>query len=142
MKTGQRGVNLIRGFESLELEAYQDSAGVWTIGYGHTKDVTPGMRISEIQAESRLLEDILVAEQAVKRHVKVSLKPSQFDALVSFVFNLGEGNFMDSTLLKVVNLEQHYYVPRELTRWVHSSGKPLKGLSRRRAAESVLYLED
>jgi lysozyme len=79
---------------------------------------------------------------AVHEHVDVDLLQSQFDALVLFVFNVGSGAFADSTLLKEVNAGRHEYVARELTRWVHAGGKPLKGLARRRVAEASLYLND
>ena len=97
MKISQNGINLIKGFEGLFLDAYQCEAGVWTIGYGHTKDVQPGQRINEKQAEEYLKEDLRRFVNAVnnKNNVPQKLNQNQFDALVSFAFNLGEGNLRE-----------------------------------------------
>lgn len=100
MKTGEKGLELIKHFEGLRLWAYQCSAHVWTIGYGHTAGVRPGDEISTEQADDFLQQDIAGSERSVGRYVTVPLKQCQFDALVSFAFNLGSGNLRTSTLLK------------------------------------------
>ena len=97
MRTSENGVELIKRFEGLELEAYQDIAGIWTIGYGHTgSDVQPGMKISERDAEELLRRDLKPREQAVEGAVKVPLNQNEFDALVSFVYNVGAAAFRGS----------------------------------------------
>lgn len=141
MQISQRGLDLIKRYEGYRAMAYKDSAGVWTIGYGHTRTAEPGMQITEDQAESLLRDDLTTAEAAVSDLVTARLNQNQFDALVSFAFNLGRGALSTSTLLKDVNGARHEYAPRELTRWVHAGGRPLLGLARRRVAEAQLYLE-
>jgi len=139
MKIGKEGMDLIEHFESLKLDAYQDSVGVWTIGYGHTKDVYSGMKINIETAENFLKEDLAEAESAVKKYVKVHINQQQFDALVSWVFNLGSGNFASSTLLKRINAKEWDDVPYQIQRWNRAGGKVLKGLVRRRSAEALLW---
>ena len=138
MKTGKAGIALIQRFEGLELEAYQDSAGVWTIGWGHTKDVRRGQVINEDKALELLRVDLAEAESAVSR--LRALNQNQFDALVSFTFNLGSGWMGDSGLIRAIDEQKWAYVPREITRWVHAGGKPLLGLARRRVAEAELFV--
>lgn len=132
-------LELIQYFEGMKLKAYQDTGGVWTIGIGHTKTAKAGMVIDEEQAFNLLREDIKEAEYAVRNLVVPSLYQHQYDALVSFTFNLGYGNFSSSTLLTVVNDENHIEVPNQLNRWVYDNGKELNGLVRRRIAEGLLY---
>lgn len=140
MKTSQRGIELIKEFEKLVLKAYRCPAGVLTIGYGHTKDVTEGMRITEAQADEYLKEDLLDAEQTVTRYIKRKLSQNQFDALVSFVYNLGSGNFLKSTLLKKIRINPNdTSIAMEFGKWIHANGKVLNGLIRRRKMESDLY---
>lgn len=140
MKISQEGINLIKSFEGFSAIPYQCSADVWTIGYGHTKNVTKfHERISKEYAEELLRKDLLDAEIAVDSYVKVPLTQNQFDALVSFVFNLGAGSFKKSTLLKKLNKGEYDQVPYELMRWNKAGGKVLTGLSRRRAAEAELW---
>jgi lysozyme len=140
--TGSRGLALIKRFESLRLAAYRDTGGIWTIGYGHTKDVAPGDGITETEAESLLKQDVAAAESAVASHIAIPLRQSQFDALVSFVFNVGAARFAASTLRRRINSGDHLDVPAELCRWRFDNGVPLLGLIRRRLAEAALYLED
>lgn len=140
MTTSERGLSLIKSFEGLRLRAYKCPAEVWTIGYGHTKGVKEGMIITEQQAEQFLIDDLKASEYAVGRLVKKPLLQNQFDALVSFVFNLGEGNFSRSTLLKRVNDNPHNPLIREqFMKWVFAGGKVLQGLINRRKAEADLY---
>jgi uncharacterized protein (TIGR02594 family) len=139
MSLSQNGLDMIKGFEGLRLNAYQDSAGVWTIGYGHTGGVRPGDRITQAQAEQYLRGDVKWAEQAVRDNVKVPLTQGQFDALVSFTFNLGAGALQKSTLLKKLNAGDYAGAQAEFGKWVHAGGQRLEGLVRRRAEEAALF---
>src|SRR6185312_14346538 len=105
------GLALVRAHEGLRLESYQDSVGVWTIGYGHTKGVQPGQTCSQHQADEWLEQDLIEAENAVSKLVKVPLTDNQFAALVSFTFNLGAGKLAGSTLLKKLNEGGYTLVP-------------------------------
>ncbi|HEY9815211.1 MAG TPA: lysozyme [Candidatus Obscuribacterales bacterium] len=138
-KTSQRGLELIMEFEGLELEAYQDSVGVWTIGYGHTRGVRPGDRITEEQARAFLKVDVMDAEKAINRLVEVDLNQNQFDALVAWTYNLGSGNLANSTLLKKINEGKFDEAQEEFDRWVYAGGRQLRGLVRRRDAEEALW---
>ncbi len=138
------GLAKIRQFEGLRTKAYKCPAGVWTIGYGHTSAagapaVTSGMVISTLAAEEILKKDLEKFEAAVTRMVKASLTDNQFAALVSFVYNVGEGAFAKSTLLKKLNAGQYAAVPSELAKWVKAGKKTLPGLVNRRAAEAGLW---
>lgn len=139
----QEGLNLIKRFEGFEPEIYLDAAGLPTIGYGHL--IRKGEHkmfengISQAAGEALLIKDVLLAEQAVCRLISVPLTNGQFDALVSFTFNLGSGALQRSTLRRKVNREEHEDVPAEFMRWVWAGGKKLKGLIRRREAEIALY---
>lgn len=141
MKTNSKGVNLIKSFEGLKLKPYICPAGVLTVGYGHTKNVKAGQTITEEKAEELLEQDLEEFEKAVLKHVTVKLNENQFAALVSFVFNLGAGNFKKSTLLKRVNEGKHSEAAFEFSRWNRAGGKVLPGLSRRREMEARLYNE-
>lgn len=142
MRTNAAGHRLIKSAEGCRLEAYQCSAGVWTIGYGSTKEVHAGLRINQDEAERRLGDDIEDAEDVVNRLVTVRLTDNEFSALVSFVFNLGAGNFSASTLLKKLNKSDYGGAAQEFLRWNKAAGKPLKGLTRRRKAEMELFLSE
>lgn len=138
----------IKQFEELRLESYLCPSNVWTIGYGHTKGVKPGMKITADEAEDLFGKDIWDTEQIIKKYVHVFLSQNQFDALVSFVFNVGEGNFRTSTLLKKLNGELYWQVPDQLTRWVYGGVRdkngnkvPLPGLVARRKFEAALWLK-
>ncbi len=133
------GLALVRDYEGLRLEAYQDTSGIWTIGYGHTLGVKPGDCIRAEQAEEILQADLVGAEQAVARLVKVQLTDNQFSALVSFVFNEGEGAFAKSTLLRKLNEAGYGLVPACLKSWIFDNGRVLPGLVKRRAAEAALW---
>lgn len=138
----QEGLNLIKEFEGLSLTSYKDPVGIWTIGYGHIKTAKPGMVITEKQAEDLLRADLKEAEQAVNKFVQVPLNSNQFSALVSFVFNLGAGNFKSSTLLRELNKGNYIGASVQFERWVYAGGKILNGLIRRRKAESKLFLKE
>jgi len=139
MNISESGLSIIKHFEGLRLQAYQCSAGVWTIGYGHTLNVFPGDDITTEEAERMLRDDIRDAEYAVVQYVTVPLTQHQFDALVSFVFNLGSSNFRLSTLLRKLNAGDYTSAAAELLRWVNAGGKKLPGLVRRREAEKALF---
>ncbi|MNJ21237.1 Lysozyme RrrD [compost metagenome] len=141
MRTSQRGLSLIKSFEGLRLLAYRDAVGVWTIGYGATRGVKPGMSITQEQAERMLLNDVQRFEPEVERLVKVSLTGNQWDALVSFTYNLGAANLESSTLLRLLNGGDYAGAAEQFPRWNKAGGKVLPGLVRRREAERVLFLE-
>ncbi|MTK06835.1 MAG: glycoside hydrolase family protein [Hungatella sp.] len=138
--TSQAGINLIKSFEGLRLTAYQDSVGVWTIGYGHTSGVKSGMTITEAQAEAYLKSDLKSAENTVNNKVTYAISQNQFDALVSFTFNLGGGNFGSSTLLKKLNQGDINGAANEFDKWIYAGGEVLDGLVKRRAAEKEMFL--
>lgn len=141
MKTSPRGIALIKRFEGLRLTAYRCPAGVWTIGYGHTgPDVFEGLTITQDAADKLLERDLKIYEDAVNREVTVPLDSNQFDALVSFTYNLGAGNLRKSTLLKYVNQNKHQLAASEFLKWNKAGGVVLGGLVRRRKAERDLYL--
>lgn len=139
----QQGLALIKRFEGFSPTIYLDAAGLPTIGYGHL--LRPGEAemfkggISEEAGIALLIKDVQKAEQAVLRLISVPLSDGQFDALVSFTFNLGSGALQRSTLRRKVNREEHADVPPEFMRWVWAGGRKLRGLIRRREAEAALY---
>lgn len=133
---------MIRQFEGLRLTAYRCPAGVWTIGYGHTFGVVPGVAITEEQSEEYLKHDIAAAENIVNAECR-NLRQCQFDALVSFVFNVGGGNFQRSTLLKKIKANpDDNSIMDEFLRWVYAKGVVLPGLQKRRLAEMKLYFSE
>lgn len=133
------GIALIKEYEGLRLEAYQCSSGVWTIGYGSTRGVRKGMRITEEEAEARLRIDLLHAEEAVSRIVRCKISDDQFAALVSWVFNVGAEAAQKSTLIRKLNAQDFLGAWSQFPAWVHSGGKVSAGLIRRRAAEQDLF---
>ncbi len=152
-KISPQGLNLIKKFEGLHrvqddgmISSYRCPANRWTIGFGSCKGVRSGMKITVKEAEDLLIKDIEEHGKAVKRHVNVPLSQYQYDALTSFVFNLGAGAFKSSTLLKKLNQGLYDEVPEQLMRWnkARVDGKltPLNGLTRRRSAEASLFSSD
>ena len=139
MKLGERGTEILKYFEGCKLTAYQDSVGVWTIGYGHTKGVYDGMTITQDQAEQMLLSELEEYEGYIENMVTVPLTQNQFDALVVWVYNLGPTNFKNSTLLKELNAGNYNAAGQEITRWNKAGGKVLAGLVKRREAEAELF---
>ncbi|ERK18600.1 Mur1 [Pantoea sp. AS-PWVM4] len=139
MKTSNAGMELIKRSEGLELKAYRDSVGVLTIGYGHTFGVKPDDVVTPLQAEKFLRDDLSVAELTVNTSVKVKITQGQFDAMVSFVFNLGAGNFVKSTLLRKLNAGDYKGAAAEFGKWTFAGKKELPGLVRRRAAEKGMF---
>ena len=141
MKLGERGTEILKYFEGCKLTAYQDSVGVWTIGYGHTKGVYDGMTITQDQAEQMLLSELEEYEGYIENMVTVPLTQNQFDALVVWIYNLGPTNFKNSTLLKELNSGNYNAAGQEITRWNNAGGKVLAGLVKRREAEAELFNE-
>lgn len=145
MQTSDKGIALIKQFEGCKLKAYQDSVGVWTIGYGWTqpvdgKPIRAGMTIKQETAERLLKTGLVSYESDVSRLVKVGLTQGQFDALVSFTYNLGTRSLSTSTLLRKLNAGDYAGAADEFLRWNKAGGKVLNGLTRRREAERALFL--
>lgn len=134
-----KGIPIIKQYEGLKLEAYLCPAGIPTIGYGHTRGVKLGQKISAAQAEVFLDHDYEEAEDVVKRLITVPLTDNQLGALTSFVFNLGEGRLLGSTLRRKLNSGDYKGAAAEFDKWVYSGGKKLNGLIARRAAERKLF---
>lgn len=141
--TNKAGVDLIRYFESLRLEAYQDIRRVWTVGYGHTgHDVVPGQTISETQANMLLASDLERFERGVERLLNgPAVSDNAFSALVSFVYNLGLGALATSTLLKYINSGSIQQAADEFLKWDHVGKTEIAGLLARRRAERELFLK-
>lgn len=139
MKTSPAGRALIRKFEGCVLRAYLCPAGVWTIGVGHTRGVKQGDQCSQQQADLWLTQDLQDAEAAVSSVVRKPLTQSQFDALVSFTFNLGAKALSESTLLILLNTGRYDQAADQFSRWVNAGGKRLQGLVDRRAAEADMF---
>ena len=139
MKTSQRGINFIKQFEGVRLTAYKCPAGVYTIGYGHTRGVKRGMKITEEEASAFLAADLRNSEKAVERYDSVyHWNQNEFDALVSFTFNCGAANLRSLLRNGRRNRSQ---IAATLPLYRKAGGKVLKGLERRRAAEKALFLE-
>ena len=140
-----KGREHLKHFEGLHLVAYLDAAGIPTIGWGHTKGVKAGDRITREKAEKLLDDDINDHARCVARlldkAIFAGLKQGQYDALVSFVFNVGCGAFERSTMRKMLNSGEHERAASEFPRWNKGGGKVLAGLTRRRAAEKRMYME-
>ncbi|WP_062936204.1 lysozyme [Enterobacter bugandensis] len=145
MQTSDKGIALIKQFEGCKLTAYQDSVGAWTIGYGWTqpvdgKPIRAGMTIKQETAERLLKTGLVSYESDVSRLVKVDLTQGQFDALVSFTYNLGARSLSTSTLLRKLNASDYAGAADEFLCWNKAGGKVLNGLARRREAERALFL--
>ena len=140
MTTSRNGLQLIKDFEGLRLESYKCPAGIWTIGYGHTKGVKPNVVIDQMRAEDLLIEDIAPIERMLNK-LGINFRQECFDAFVSWIFNLGEGAFRNSTLLKkIVADAPDEEITDQIVKWVNAGGKPLVGLKRRRVAEANIFL--
>ncbi|EPK0247871.1 lysozyme [Serratia ureilytica] len=145
MQISKNGIELIKRFEGLRLKAYQDSVGVWTIGYGWTqpvdgKKIGPGMQIDQATADRLLKCGVVQYEQGVNQLVKVRITQGQFDALVSFAYNLGLRSLSTSTLLQKLNDGDKQGAADQFGRWVNAGGKRLDGLVARRAGEREMFL--
>lgn len=143
MKTSDKGLDFIADVEGNKLHSYLDTGGVWTIGVGHTSDewfeVGPGMQISYAKSMELLAQDVQEAEDPVNTLVKVPLTQNQFDALVSFVFNIGGGAFADSTMLKMLNKGDYEGAAKQFPRWNKDNGKTISGLTKRRLLEQAVF---
>jgi lysozyme len=134
-------VELIEHFEGCLLHAYRDPVGIWTIGFGHTKNVKPGTVISKQKALELLETDMQECADAILKSVKVPVTTNEICALVSFAFNVGIGALKGSTLLRKLNAGRpHQEVADEFLKWIHAGGRVLPGLVRRRKAERELFL--
>lgn len=143
MKTSANGIRVIQYFESCHLDAYPDPAtggDPWTIGWGHTgPEVKPGLHWHQSQADAALAKDLERFEAGVTAACKIPPTQGQFDALVSFSFNVGLGNLQKSTLLKKFNASDTKAACSEFVKWNKAAGKVMRGLTRRRAAEAALF---
>ena len=139
MTYSKAGEQLTERCEGCLLQAYSDTGGIWTIGYGHTHGVHEGMICTREQAEAWLREDTQAAADAVNRLVQIPLKQSEFDALVDFVFNLGAGAFGRSTMLKDLKAGNLAAAALQFPLWDHDAGRVLAGLLHRRLAEQMEF---
>lgn len=140
MTTSNQGKNLIKEAEGLRLDAYRCPAGIPTIGWGHTKGVKLGQHITVQQAEDMLVDDIAPIERLLNG-LKINFRQEQFDALVSWIFNFGEGKFKGSTMYKrIIANAKDEEITDQLVKWINAAGRPLLGLMKRRVAEANLFL--
>ncbi|TNH43767.1 lysozyme [Photorhabdus luminescens] len=140
MQISEHGLAELKIYEGCSLTAYRCPANVWTIGYGHTLGVKPGDVTTEAQAEQFLLDDLAPVYITIEHNVKVPLTQGQFDALCSFIFNLGAGALVRSTLLKKLNAGDYKGAANEFMRWNMAGGRVLPGLDARRASEKTMFL--
>lgn len=141
MQTNEAGINLIKSFEGCRLTAYQDIVGIWTIGYGDTENVHPGMVITQTEADNRLAKRLTPFETGVAACAKVPLTDNQFAALVAFAYNLGLHSLERSSLLAKLNDGDAAGAADEFLKWNRAGGKVVAGLTRRRTAERALFLQ-
>ena len=140
MTISEKGIELIKQFEGCKLFAYRDTVGIPSIGYGHTKGVKMGMSVTQKQADDFLLEDIKPCEKVLNA-MCINFKQNQFDALVSWIFNLGEGKFSGSTMRKkIISRATDIEITDQMVRWYNAGGKPSAGLMRRRVTEANMFL--
>lgn len=139
LKVSDNGRMMVAKFEGCRLKAYQDVIGVWTIGYGQTKGVKPGMVWTQQQADDDLLATLTEFGKQVAALVRVALDQNQFDALVSFAYNVGIGNLKSSTLLRMVNAANFAAAHDEFVKWNKAGGKVVVGLTHRRLAEAAVF---
>lgn len=142
MKMTYNGLALTKQFEGCRLEAYQDSGGVWTVGYGHTApEVRKDVVMTQEQADAALFHDIQSAVDCVNEAVTATLSQNKFDALVDFCFNVGRGAFLGSSLLHRVNLLDFVGAAAEFMKWINVDHRAVEGLVKRRMAERDLFLK-
>lgn len=144
MKTSAAGLDIIKRFESCQLQAYLCPAGFWTIGWGNIRyangeRVQKGDVITQEQADADLAYDVGDTERVISRNVIKPLSQNQFDALVSFVYNIGAPNFVGSTLIRLLNQGNYAWAAEQFDRWTYAKKVKLEGLVRRRAAERALF---
>lgn len=140
MKISEVGIELIKSFEGCRLAAYIDAVGVPTIGYGSTNNVKMGDTLTQDEAEALLKQDLVRFEECINEYVDVDLNQNEYDALVCFAFNVGCNAIKNSTMLKLLNTGDFIGASQQFKRWDKAGGKPLAGLTRRRLAESELFL--
>jgi len=140
MNISEQGLTLIKESEALRLESYADSIGIPTIGYGHTSLVRLGDVCTEVEADAFLISDLETVEKCIKNSVSVELTQGQYDALCSFVFNLGCTALRNSTLLRLLNSGDDVGAGEQFKRWDHAGGKILAGLTKRREKEAEMFL--
>lgn len=151
LKISEKGIALIKEFEGLSLTSYRDPVGIWTIGYGHTGTAKPNQTITRSQADELLAKDLVRFEAAINKAVTVPLAQNQFDALVSIVYNVGEGSShksgiirltdgRPSTLLRRLNDGDYLGAAVAFKDWKYAGGRVLRGLERRREAEFQLFM--
>ena len=140
MQPSPKCIALIQAFEGCKLQAYQDTGGKWTVGYGHTFGVYQGLTITQNQANTFLQADAQNTASLVSKYVKATINQNQFDALVSFTFNEGIVRLAGSTLLALVNAGDFRGAAAEFAKWDIAAGSVEPGLVRRRAAERALFL--
>lgn len=141
MKVSPRGTSFVAQYESFSAKPYKEPNGSFSVGYGH--QIKPGENLPSVtreQAETLLKNDLRIAENAVKNSVRVPLNQNQFDALVSFTYNVGSGNLQRSTLVRKLNAEDYSGASEEFKKWSYAQGKKLKGLEVRREAERDLFV--
>lgn len=139
-RSSDRGIKLVKQFEGLRLQRYKDQAGLWTIGYGHLIPSGTPVAISKEEADKLLHKDMAVARTAITKLVSVPLTQGEFDALVSFAFNLGQAKIAKSTLIAMVNERRYDRAAGQFSRWIYADGKPSKGLKERRRIERSVFL--
>ena len=136
MKTSQKGLDALTLREGFKTFAYKDTKGIWTIGVGHTgPEVHEGLVWTTTQVQDALIKDVQTAEKAINDGVVVPLTQNQFDALVSFVFNVGVGAFARSTLLKVLNQKNYTEAAKQFDRWVIP-----REITKRRMSEKAQFI--
>lgn len=140
MNTSQKGLDIIKKYEGCKLYAYRCPAGVLTIGYGHIKGVKAGQAITQAQAEQFLREDIRPLETLLN-DMRLNFKQNQFDALISWIFNLGAANFKSSTMYKkIIARADDLDITDQMVKWYNAAGRPLLGLKKRRVEEANTFL--
>lgn len=141
MEPSEACIALIKSFEGCRLEAYQDAGGLWTIGYGHrSPSIHAGDEITQAQADAYMLSDVRECARTISPWISGLISQNEFDACVSFAYNLGTGRFHNSALLRKINAGDIVGAGNEFLRWNQAAGKVLAGLARRREAERALFL--
>lgn len=138
MEINKKGIEILKNSEGFSERPYLCPAGVLTVGYGHTGGIKGS--VTKDEAEKLLKADVKHVEKAIDQHVKVELTENQFSALVSFIYNIGTGNFAGSTLLKLLNQGKYQEAANQFDKWTFANGKKLEGLVSRRKAEKELFL--
>lgn len=140
MNVSNAGLSLIRSFEQCRLVAYLPTPeDVWTLGWGHTQGVSDGDSCTQGMADGWLLDDLAWVETCIDQHVTVALAQNQYDALCSFIYNIGCSAFANSTMLKLLNAGDYEGAKDQFQRWNKQAGKELQGLTKRRAAEAEMF---